>query len=112
MTKKDFILQLRRSLSGKLGSTEINEIAAYYEEYIEIQVRKGQEEQQVTALLGDPVLLAKSIFNAEYNKKPRLNDTTFFSLGIRVKSVCMDLGNRLGKKVKGLIEKSFHDKRS
>lgn len=105
MTKKDFILQLRRSLSGKLGSAEISEIAAYYEEYIEIQVRKGQGEEQVMALLGEPALLAKSILNAENDKKRRFNDTTFFSLGIRLKSVCMDLGSRIGKIARDWVEK-------
>ncbi|MDE7006798.1 MAG: DUF1700 domain-containing protein, partial [Lachnospiraceae bacterium] len=68
MTKNDFILKLRRSLAGKLGSGEISEAASYYEEYIEIQVRKGQKEEQVVELLGDPVLFAKSILNAEYDK--------------------------------------------
>lgn len=88
MTKNDFILKLRRSLAGKLGSEEISEAASYYEEYIEIHVRKGQKEEQVVELLGDPALLAKSILNAEYDKKLRLNDTTLFSLGTKLKSVC------------------------
>lgn len=107
MTKKDFLLQLQRSLSGKLGSAEISEIAAYYEEYIDIQVRKGQEEQQVTELLGDPALLAKSILNAEHDKKLRFNGTAFFALSTRVKSVCLDLGSKLGKQAKNWMEKYF-----
>lgn len=110
MTKNDFLLQLRRSLSGKMGSAEINELAAYYEEYIEIQVRKGEEEQRVITDLGEPALLVKSILNAEYNKKPRFNDTTFFSFGTRVKSICMDYGNKISKKVKDGLESIFHGK--
>lgn len=107
MTKKDFLLQLRRSLSGKLGSAEISEIAAYYEEYIEIQVRKGQDEQQVTELLGDPALLVKSILNAKHDKKYHFDGVTFFSLGTRIKSVCKDLGDKFGAQAKRWMEKFF-----
>lgn len=100
MTKKDFILKLRRSLAGGLDSAGISEVASYYEEYIEIQVRKGQEEGQAVALLGDPALLAKSILNAEYDKKPRFNDITFFTYGIKLKSICMDFLERFRSEVK------------
>ena len=97
MTKNDFILKLRRSLAGKLGSEEISEAASYYEEYIEIHVRKGQKE----------ALLAKSILNAEYDKKLRLNDTTLFSLGTKLKSVCAAFLGQLGSRAQSWIEK-FH----
>lgn len=100
MTKKEFIQQLRRSLSGKLESAKISEHAAYYEEYIEILVRKGQEEEQVVESLGNPSLLAKSILNADYDSKLRLNNATLLSLGTRVKSLCFTLGKKAGEKMK------------
>lgn len=127
MTKTEFILQLRRALSGRMDtlssggldtlskgmdtlskrmdSKKISEHAAYYEEYIEIQVRKGAEEEQVVESLGSPALLAKSILNAEYDSQMRLDGRTLFSLGTHIKSLCLDLGTRAGQKVKKWFEK-------
>ena len=104
MTKNEFVKQLRRSLSGKLDSAKISELAGYYEEYIEVLVRKGKEEEQVVDELGNPALIAKSILSAEYDRKPRLNQTTLLSLGMRVKSLCFALGSKLGEKAKTWFE--------
>lgn len=104
MTKKEFIQQLRRSLSGRLDSTVISEHAEYYEEYIEILVRKGQEEEKVVEELGSPALLAKSILNADYDSRHRFNNTTLLSLGTRMRSLCLALGRKAGERMKGWFE--------
>lgn len=98
MTKKDFITKLRRALAGKLDGAKITEHASYYEEYIEIQVRKGKEEWQVTEELGEPSLLAKSILNAEKDGNSRFNEIKLFAFGTHVKSICMNLAQRIKKK--------------
>lgn len=104
MTKKDFITKLRRTLAGKLDSAKIAEHASYYEEYIEIQVRKGKEEWQVTEELGDPALLARSILNAERDSGLRLNETKLLALGMHIKSVCLDLAQKMKQKAKDWFE--------
>lgn len=104
MTKRDFIIGLRRALSGKLDGRAVTEHASYYEEYIEIQVRKGKEEWQVTEALGDPALLAKSILNAERDGRTHLNETKLLAFGTHVKSVCLDLGQKIKHKAKEWFE--------
>ena len=59
--KEDFLRQIRISLSGKVSPEIIEESVRYYDDYIMMQVRKGQSEEEVLASLGDPRLLAKSI---------------------------------------------------
>ena len=61
MTKIEFIEQLRRSLSSISDYTFVNDTIAYYENYIESQIRIGKSEEQVMQELGDPRLIAKSI---------------------------------------------------
>lgn len=104
MTKKDFITRLRRALSGKLDGMAVTEHASYYEEYIEIQVRKGKEEWQVTEELGDPALLAKSILNAERDSRTHLNEAKLFALGTYMKSICLDFGQKIKQKAKDWFE--------
>lgn len=104
MTKRDFIIGLRRALSGKLDGRAVTEHASYYEEYIEVQVRKGKEEWQVTEELGDPALLAKSILNADRAGGSCLNETKLFALGMYVKSICLDLVQKMKRKAKDWFE--------
>lgn len=112
MTKKDFIIRLRRALSGKLNGTEIAEHASYYEEYIEIQVRKGKEEWQVTEELGDPALLAKSILSAEQDGRARLAKTKTLARlltslpdwRMHMRSACLNLGHGIKQKAKDWFE--------
>ncbi len=61
MNKIEFVEQLRRSLSSIDDYTYVNDTIAYYENYIESQVRMGKSEEQVMQELGDPRLIAKSI---------------------------------------------------
>jgi len=61
MNKIEFVEQMRRSLSSINDYTYVNDTIAYYENYIESQIRMGKSEQQVMQELGDPRLIAKSI---------------------------------------------------
>jgi len=61
MNKVEFVEQMRRSLSSIDDYTYVNDTIAYYENYIESQIRMGKSEEQVMQELGDPRLIAKSI---------------------------------------------------
>lgn len=71
MGKIEFIDQLRKALSGTLGSSTVNENIRYYQEYIESQIQAGESEQAVISRLGDPRLLAKSIIEASRSEGSR-----------------------------------------
>lgn len=73
MTKQEFLQELQRALVGKLDSAKVQELAAYYSEYFEIEVRKGAKEEDVAASLGSPRLLAKSILEAAGNEREKGN---------------------------------------
>ena len=61
MDKQEFITSLRRNLSGMEDYEYVNDTVSYYENYIETEVRKGETEENVLRMLGDPSLIAKSI---------------------------------------------------
>ena len=61
MDKQEFVTKLRRNLSGIDDYEYINDTVNYYENYIEAEVRKGETEETVLRMLGDPGLIAKSI---------------------------------------------------
>lgn len=60
----EFIEKLQRALAGGLNSRQVTENVRYYQEYIDMEIRKGRSEPEVLAGLGDPRLLAKSIIEA------------------------------------------------
>ncbi len=65
MNKYEFITNLQRHLTGKVSSEKLQELTAYYNDYIDSQIRKGRTEEEVLRELGDPRLLAKSIVETE-----------------------------------------------
>lgn len=65
MSKQEFLDELRMALSGKLGSTQVDSHAKYYEEYINAEIRRGKTEEEVLAELGNPRLIARSIVDAQ-----------------------------------------------
>ncbi len=65
MNKQEFVDRLRSSLSGKISPSLVEENARYYEEYINTQIRLGEQEEKVLEKLGDPRLIARSIVAAE-----------------------------------------------
>lgn len=64
MNKEEFITKLQHALSGGLSSGQVSEHVRYYREYIDAEIHKGREEEEVLAQLGDPRLLARSIIDA------------------------------------------------
>lgn len=61
MTKQEFLKQLRMNIASVDDATFINDTIAYYEDYIEKEVRHGKTESEVLKSLGNPRLIAKSI---------------------------------------------------
>ena len=61
MDRTEFIYGLRRALSDIEDYDFVNDTIAYYENYIDTQIRKGTPEDQVLEQLGDPRYIAKSI---------------------------------------------------
>lgn len=61
MDRQEFINRLRRSLSDVEDYEYINDTVNYYENYIDSEIRKGENEEAVLRMLGDPGLIAKSI---------------------------------------------------
>lgn len=61
MGKQEFIEKLRMALSGRVSAEIVAENIRYYEEYINIEVRKGRSEEEILEQLGDPRLIARTI---------------------------------------------------
>lgn len=71
MDRKEFIEELRVALSTELDCYEVNDNIAYYDEYIDLEIRKGVSEQDIFNDLGEPRLIAKTIID---KAKMRVND--------------------------------------
>lgn len=71
MTKQDFLTQLQRELNGNIGSQNAASFVEYYQEYIEIELRKGRSVEEVMGGLGSPGLIARSITEAFKNKEQK-----------------------------------------
>ena len=100
MTKKEFLNGLWRALAGKMEGEEVQKHVDYYQEYIEIQVRKGMTEEQVIEELGTPSLIAKSILTATGDSRAHLDDITFYSALTRLKSVFAGTGGKVSRQLK------------
>ena len=61
MIKQDFLDKLRISLNGKIAANQVEEHIRYYEDYINVEMRKGKSEEEVMLSLGEPRLIAKTI---------------------------------------------------
>ena len=61
MSKHEFLEKLRQALTGKVSSSVVAENINYYEDYINVEVRKGRSEEEVLNQLGDPRLIARTI---------------------------------------------------
>lgn len=65
MTKREFLERLKSALGNDLNSAKVQENVAYYNEYIDGEVRKGRSESEVVEELGDPWAIAKTISDSE-----------------------------------------------
>ena len=61
MNKQEFLEKLRQALTGRVASSVVAENIKYYEDYINVEVRKGRSEEEVLNQLGDPRLIARTI---------------------------------------------------
>ena len=61
MSKQEFLEKLRQALTGRVASSVVTENIKYYEDYINVEVRKGRSEEEVLGQLGDPRLIARTI---------------------------------------------------
>ena len=52
---------LRLALNGRVSPGVVTENLNYYNDYINMEVRKGRTEEEVLASLGDPRLIARTI---------------------------------------------------
>lgn len=64
MNRQEFVEKLRAALSGRLPSAMVADNVNYYEDYINVEIRKGRTEEEVLTALGDPRLIAKTIIQA------------------------------------------------
>lgn len=95
MTKKEFLLELQRVLNGRIGSREAANYVSYYQEYIEIEVRKGRDEEEVTKELGSPRLIGKNVADVfEQKARKELRSKAF----LEYKDKFCQYGAILGRK--------------
>lgn len=65
MGKQEFLDKLRLALNGRVSVETVSDTLAYYEDYISVEVRKGRDEEEVMASLGDPRLIARTIIETK-----------------------------------------------
>ncbi|MCM1102549.1 MAG: DUF1700 domain-containing protein [Clostridium sp.] len=61
MNRQEFIEELRKAMSGSFSVAEIEDAAAYYEDYMTMQMKKGRQEDEILKELGSPRLIVKSM---------------------------------------------------
>lgn len=72
MNKQEFIDRLRAALNGRVSPELVAENIHYYEDYINMEIRKGRTETEILQALGDPRLIARTII--ETNGKNEQSD--------------------------------------
>lgn len=65
MGKREFLEKLRTALGGRVSAEVVAENVRYYEDYINIEVRRGRSEEEVLNQLGDPRLIARTIIQTQ-----------------------------------------------
>ncbi len=68
MTRFEFTIKLRKALSGRVNHVIVNDNVAYYENYIDAEMKKGRKEKEILEELGDPRLIAN---NYRYRERKR-----------------------------------------
>lgn len=63
MGKQEFIESLKSALNGRVSPSLLMENLKYYEDYINMEIRKGRSESEIMVSLGDPRLIAKTIIS-------------------------------------------------
>lgn len=79
MTKKDFLEKLKSALGNDLNSAKVQENIAYYNGYIDDEIRKGRSEAEVVEELGDPWAIARTISDSEEAQNGTQNHSVYES---------------------------------
>lgn len=99
MTKQDFLIQLQRELNGNIGSQNAASFVEYYQEYIEIELRKGHSIEEIMEDLGSPRLIARSITEVFRNKERKIfKSGRQGNYGILLKDAAICLYQKIYKK--------------
>ncbi len=67
MTRQEFIDTLAEKLSEDFDPQAVMSETRYYIGYIDAEIAKGRTEEEVTAELGDPILIARNIADSPRN---------------------------------------------
>lgn len=78
MSKQEFLQRLRDTLTGEVPGSVMEENIRYYNEYISSEVSRGLKEEEVTAAIGDPRLIAKTIMEANENGREDSSSRSFY----------------------------------
>lgn len=62
MKINDFLTELREALEGEIPASEVNSNLRYYEDYM-TQQKTAKSEEEITAQLGEPRLIARTIID-------------------------------------------------
>lgn len=81
MGKQEFIEQLKHSLNGSVSPSLVMENIQYYEDYINTEIRKGRNEDEVLSSLGDPRLIARTILETNQQESGAAQDAEFREAG-------------------------------
>lgn len=111
MTKQEFLLELQRTLNGRIGSSAAAPHVAYYQDYIELEVRRGRKEEEVIQELGSPRLIGKNIGDAlersnrktPYVEKAVEYGSSLLKHGLAAGRKCAGFGAETLKKAKGWL---------
>lgn len=63
MTRREFLAKLKEALENDLSGKIVQDNLDYYSNYIIEETRKGRQEKEVIAELGDPWVIARSIID-------------------------------------------------
>ena len=79
MNKQEFIDRLRAALNGKIPASQVDENIDYYNDYINMEIRKGRSEEDVMSSLGDPRLIARTIIQTNGTASGAYQDSGYDS---------------------------------
>ena len=67
MSKNEFLEKLREALANDLDAAAVQDQVNYYSQYIDGETGTGMPEEAVTAELGDPWAIARTIIDSSGN---------------------------------------------
>ncbi len=68
MSKNEFLEKLREALANDLDAAAVQDQVNYYSQYIDGETGTGMPEEAVTAELGDPWAIARTIIDSSGNR--------------------------------------------